>query len=492
MPLCTAVIGCSHTVPDDEVPRWTEEDPHGYYTFYGEMTRKCVNTRHETFPNSIITTPQESSCVNLRPGLSIMQHGYAREAFPPVQDERRLRDIVFFFSCDANETKTIDGYQRPSEVKHLTPTPRTLGFKRLVSKPEMLKTFAEDVELTEKGNAYVVFLPILRLNLSQTITSAGYLAEQVEGHEVALQNLKPSTQLSREYRELQTPFESHIINYYKFVRNYGTDVIRRSTFGGRFQVLVTNERLVNEINVADEENLTTVDHLVNECIRMEKNSFTEVTLLVEGGPASSRNNIKEWQREVMTDPVPISPQLLPIHSFLKSFGTPEQKRGLEEMVKFENRNHDIRKLLFELKLLEQPHRLSSFLISLLHGEVNMVCPSKNVYSVVKDGIINPKNINFHMFHVTCTHTRYYSLTEEKDLIVSRKYKLIPGVCFSLAIKLTPCVKASMKLPDGVNCVYFFKQKECKGMSTTVKTEAEIVKAFNSYQLSFMLCPSLKV
>ncbi|CAL8119318.1 unnamed protein product [Orchesella dallaii] len=278
-----AVAQSCNTRKSDAQIQGIEEDPLGDYSISPNIIRKCHYTRAESQRYKAAGVTPPGDCSNLPPGLPSIQHGFSQEFIASLQVKKRLREIAFHLTCDNKSSITWKGFMKAKEVKFLTPISR-------------------------------------------------YLSVTFEVYEVALQNLKPAKQMQLSYRDLPKDFKSNYLVYYHFINNYGTDIITSTIFGGRFKVLATSDRLKKykkDRKSADVTDKVSMENLMNQMINLDEDSFSQVTMLVEGGrfPASTnRKDIANWQELVMKEPVSLSPTLLPLHQFLEPATFIEQKR----------------------------------------------------------------------------------------------------------------------------------------------------------------------
>ncbi|CAL8077062.1 unnamed protein product [Orchesella dallaii] len=176
----TVIKGDLKQVGDDKVPKRTEEDPPGYYSVsdnsnWGGHPRECQHIRNEPNTYSMAGLQHNGNCNNIPPGLVILQHGYSQQSFPRFHGSKRLREVVFHFTCDNSSSRFWKGFSKPNEVKFLETVARTFYDQQGVTKKNMLETFNRDVQLNNQENAYVFALPMLRLNLTDTIRSAAQI-----------------------------------------------------------------------------------------------------------------------------------------------------------------------------------------------------------------------------------------------------------------------------------------------------------------------------
>ncbi|CAL8071315.1 unnamed protein product [Orchesella dallaii] len=485
------VFGCNSRKRDDELKAVTVDDPAGEYSLVGGFQRGCEFNREESQRYKLTPINHRSNCVSLPPGLPSIQHGFAREYFSSIKGKQRLRETSFYFNCDENaNVRYWKGYRLPNEIKYLTEVPRTLYDRRIVTKKRMLDALSRDAKLSDETNGYLFILPLLRLNLTDSITSAAYLSVQVEGFEIALQNLKPTKQMVFMYQNLPEQFDNNELSYYHFVNSYGTGIIISTIFGGKFQVLVTSDRLKSEIMNTDLTDKASLEGILNQIINVGNEESSRVTMLVEGGgfPAStSRKDIAQWQEHIMNAPVSLDPNIMPIYKFMEPVTTTLRKKGLEKMVHFEEQNQELRKVLYALDILKS-HRLSSILKKILEDEIQKVCPSPTVYNVVKNGILESNNIDLTKYNIVCTSAREYSDKYEEEIIVTHLFRLLPGLCFSITGKFPTCSSSRFVAPNGVSCLQFFKHAMCSGaVDKIVQNSGDLTKAFNSDVKSFKFC-----
>ncbi|CAL8139625.1 unnamed protein product [Orchesella dallaii] len=294
-----------------------------------------------------------------------------------------------------------------------------------------------------------------------------------------------------QYKRLPDNYLEDPLAYYHFINSYGTGIITSTTFGGRFQVLVTSDRLKHDILNTDLTDKASLEGVLNQVINTDSEA-SRVTMLVEGGgfPAStSRKDIAQWQKMVMDAPVSLFPNVLPIYKFLELDSSVRTGRyeGLRQTVQYEQEIQNIRKVLYALDMVKTS-RLSIFLKNILYEEVQRVCPSSQVSNIIKKGILDYNNLNLAKFSLRCNHKREYSEYHKEDVKRAHLFKLLPGICFTVTEKLETCEFSRMTLPPEVRCINFYKENHCHGaVGKLVTNFDDLNQAFNAGLKSFAFC-----
>ncbi|CAL8088206.1 unnamed protein product [Orchesella dallaii] len=288
------------------------------------------------------------------------------------------------------------------------------------------------------------------------------------------------------FLNLPEQFESNELLYYQFINTFGTGVITSTVFGGKIQVWATRDSLKTAILNTNINNIATLNPLLNRIIKLA----TLKTIHIEGGGFPGSKTAKDmfhWKKQIMMSPVSLQPNVMPINKFLDPSLNSAPSKGLAKIVKFEEQNHKLRRVLYALNSFESG-RLFDFLKTNLALEITKVCPSQSLYSVIKRGILDEANVNLMKYVVICTHHSEYSDKYEQRVIFSRFYKLLPGLCLSITGNPPPCASSSFQAQTGITCLQFFKNRKCnEPVHMVVKNANESKRAFNSGSKSFKFC-----
>lgn len=258
----------------------------------------------------------------------------------------------------------------------------------------------------------------------------------------------------------------------QFLAQYGTSVKLSSTFGGSFDLLLS-------IN----SNLKKEAEKVKESIEQSNINANHVIFpkIVE----HLNKNLTEWKKFVRENPSLLFSRTIPIYEFIEKTNS-TRKESLKNAVKLVEDNAKLSKLLKALDLLNSNLNLAKFLRTVIRASLNNVCNNQEFISILETFVIKAQNLNFDQFAISCTHDRWYSTSEGKELVITREFRLIPGFCFTKEVPFSTCVFVEMKLPPGIQCINFFNEPKCNGeLFARISTKENLAYALiNSKSFAF--------
>lgn len=149
---------------------------------------------------------------------------------------------------------------------------------------------------------------------------------------------------------------------------------------------------------------------------------------------------------------------MPLHDFIERNGKTVKSHFLQKMIKYEKDEFELKKVLFQLDVIQNNLVLSQFLKRNLVLELDQICVSEDLMSTLYNGVTKPVNIELKKFGLNCT---LQWPEGEEDYHVERHFYLIPNVCLTFPYP-TPngCDHLSYSFPDKIQCFVFYEEADC--------------------------------
>lgn len=161
---------------------------------------------------------------------------------------------------------------------------------------------------------------------------------------------------------------------------------------------------------------------------------------------------------IKNQPVPLTMEYIPLHDFMEKNEKTVKSHFFQKMIKFEKDEFELKRLIFELNVIRKNNVLGEFLKTNLILELDFVCISNDLMTLLSNGVTKTKNIKLNRFGINCT---LQWPEGPEDWHVERQYNLIPNVCLTLSILTTNgCNSLTYSFPDKIKCFVFYEQSDC--------------------------------
>lgn len=279
---------------------------------------------------------------------------------------------------------------------------------------------------------------------------------------VHMENPEPGRALLFRYRSLHENLFHNITTYVELIARYGTHVRLKTSHGGIVEYIPKENNDKYEINNENDVNFN-------------------IGGILEGGINQWLQSLNENLSVVLTSTV------IPIYEFIEPNSQSQKKKSLQKMHEYIMNHVRLQHILKALQVLNSDYFIAIFIRNTIIKHLQYICCSEELVNLIENWVIKADNINFDRFQIKCTHDRWFWPAKGEEYVITRIFKLLPGLCFTKEVKFSTCVNVHFTLPAGISCVNFYSEDGCTGkIYAQVSSEENLADALINAK-SFAYC-----